>query len=238
MMLSAATGFVLGLSWGPYFRGDRIKQAYRMRHYREYDYEPRACSFLEENSKSIFSQADDTDYFLHVFDLDKFKEERLNYAYANKDSLIFSFVIPTIETHTAGVLAYSYIPNSEDSLYMSIQNISGTDFNKYAVSATSIHKNGRALYEIIPNKYATGDTLRISIAYSGNSINVPLYEAYPGSPVPINGVEPDRSISFELNPPDKLAGYYRHLANRARLKNYVKEIMLVGRHKKRNLINE
>jgi len=64
-----------GISWGPYVKGDRIKDEYKILHYRDYDYNKSINEFLEHNKKSIFKNKKQTDYFLHVFEIDKFTEE-------------------------------------------------------------------------------------------------------------------------------------------------------------------
>lgn len=221
-VLSNMLGLVYGLSWGPYVNGDRIKQRYRIQHYSDFDYETPTCAFLEANKKSVFKNHTKDDSFLHVYELDKFKDTSPAFVYGDVSGSEYTMINPVEEIQSIGILAHVNSMETQDSLIVLIHKM-GKDQAaiRQAIGSREILSDGRAYFTVEDSELAQGDTLVIRLAVTGKSIKLPLYKPYPGSPMLVSDQlerDDERSISIELNPPKRLYGYYRQLALRNRLK--------------------
>lgn len=221
-IFSSIMGLMYGFYWGPYVKGDRVKKKYEIINYASMGYEVDACSYLEMNKKSVFKRLVRDDIYLHVFELDKFKDTAPAFVYNKESSGIYTMINPVKKIQSIGILAHSFSGDAKDSLIVEI-NKKGMEQPaiRHALSSKDILTNGRAYFTVNDSEFAFGDTLVINITVKGSSIKLPLYQPYPGSPKyasgQYSGVD-DRCISIEFNSPNSLNGYYRQLALRNRLK--------------------
>ncbi len=219
MVIHSLLALCYGLSWGPYVKGEGIKQEYKMLHYRDYNYNIPINEYLEQNKKSVFKNKKQTDYFLHVFELDKFTEESTNYQYIDTTHSNYIFIIPVKSSKLICILAHSYHPMKNDSLIINIyKKENDIPIFQKSISAQEISKEGRAIFNLEEANFMYSDLLLISLIRKGNSINIFGYDYYPGCPIPSNEIKDNKTISLEVNPPNELKGYYRQIERRQKLK--------------------
>ena len=221
-VFSSVLGLVYGFSWGPYVKGDRVKQRYRVLNFVSFEGNTNACKYLERNNKTVFRKHVRDDIFLHVFELDKFKESNSNYQYTVSDTIIQRMISPVSSFSSIGVLMHAFNPVIGDSIQVAIMDSKMNTYFKATKGAKDVFQDGRFTSDIGFNKIAKGDTIVIRISKKGDSINVPLFDVYPGAPTEFSGNKKSLScLSVEINPPPELIGYYRQLVLRAKLKHMI-----------------